>query len=64
MEGIKRNGLTALSIGILLSASTAKAHGGHDMSKIVEGSYISAEPIVCGTRNGKEVADSESADAD
>lgn len=45
MEGIKRNGLTALSIGILLSASTAKAHGGHDMSKIVEGSYISAEPI-------------------
>lgn len=64
MEGIRRSGLAALSIGILLSARTVKAHGGHDMSKIVEGSYISAEPIVRGTRNQKEVAGSENTDAD
>jgi hypothetical protein len=37
--------LTTLSIGILLSARTVDAHG-HDMSKIVEGSYVSDEPLV------------------
>jgi hypothetical protein len=54
MESFRRNDLTALSIAVLLSARTVNAHG-HDMSKVVEGEYVSAEPIVCTATDRKLV---------
>jgi hypothetical protein len=36
----------ALSIGLVLSAKGAAAHGGHNMEKIQTGEAMSADPIV------------------
>jgi hypothetical protein len=36
----------ALSIGLVLSAKGAAAHGGHNMEKIVDGKAMSVDPIV------------------
>jgi hypothetical protein len=38
----------ALSIGLILSAKGAAAHGGHNMEKIVDGEAMSVDPIVGG----------------
>lgn len=47
MDGFRRSGLAAFSVAVLLFASAVNAHG-HDeeMSKIVEGEYMTAEPLV------------------
>ena len=60
MDALRRGGLTVLTVGILFSARTVNAHG-HDMSKVAEGEYVSAEPIV---RNQKEATDMEDTDTD
>jgi hypothetical protein len=36
----------ALTIGFILSAKGAAAHGGHNMEKIVDGEAMSVDPIV------------------
>lgn len=45
VKSLAASGLASIAGGIILSAKGASAHG-HDMSKIEEGEYMSAEPIV------------------
>jgi hypothetical protein len=45
VKSLAASGLASIAAGIILSAKGASAHG-HDMSKIEEGKYMSAEPIV------------------